>query len=142
MSKGKVRIVCGILPLPIGYVLNFMLMNINLPLFLVNMFCLLLWGFLSCKLADKEHNILIQIIQMNLAGMIMLTLGVIQVVGFGRFFSNIFGILPQMYFLPMLSIAFTIITPFVEIGTMGVTFLVEWIVMLVVSYIGIRKKIK
>ncbi|MPM24967.1 hypothetical protein SDC9_71456 [bioreactor metagenome] len=101
----------GLLPFFLGLSMNALLMrnmNLVLPYPLLGIAWLLLWGLLGCFTAGcagsvKESSFLAHIIPL-----VVLLLLLYQELILGQYWFNLGGLATQLYYLPLLNIAFTL----------------------------------
>lgn len=117
MAK-TVRLICvGILPLLAGFLLNWILSVFPIHGFVAGMVSVLLligWGYLACKLSDPDRSLLVQSVLMCAFGLVMLLLVLYQEIVLKAYWGNTFGSATQMFFLPWLTLASSVISPFVS----------------------------
>lgn len=105
----------GFLPLIVGYAMNFAL-YLPLPLsgFLLAALeagLLVLWGYLAYRLSAPGKNPVWQAFLLSAVGLVMLGLILYQNLALGQYWSGFFGVATQHYFLPVLTLVSTFVTP-------------------------------
>ncbi len=117
MAK-TVRLICvGVLPLLAGFLLNWILPVFPIHGFVAVMVSVLLligWGYLACKLSDPDRSLPMQSFFMCAFGLVMLLLVLYQELVLKAYWGNTFGLATQMFFLPWLTLASSVISPFVS----------------------------
>lgn len=138
----------GLLLILCGFILDrIILFFINgLILFLLSTVFFFLWGFPAYRVYQRDKNIFWTSAVLNGVGEIMLLLVLVQELVFEKYWFNLAGIIPRMYFLPGLSLASTIIQPVMQAVTNVLQtwpiFLLEHALMLFVSTVGCIAKQK
>ena len=129
-------ILIGLLPLGVGYLLNFyMMLNQETfpPLFIVGAVFLIVWFILSWNLNKKILETKIVLPCMNAFGLLAIILLAIQAVS-GGIQENLIGILTQMYYMPMLYFSFCF---FNWMGLFGMYFMC-FALMVLASFLGCK----
>ena len=144
MPKTCKLLLLGLVPLAAGYALNYILL-LPLPLngFLMAILeavLLFLWGHLAYRVSSPERSPLWQAFLLCAVGLVMLGLGLYQVLVLKQYWHGFFGTVSQMYFLPFLTLASTLLTPLFQL-VMPVLeiwpyYIAIWVVMFLVSCIG------
>lgn len=138
--KSLIKLFCiGILPLIVGFVMNYAILYLPIPGFvsiLLGLLFFALWGYLSFKIADSNRNPIIQALILCVFGLLMLVLLLYQELIMGEYFANLIGFASQMFFLPFLSTISSIVVPFLNVITMSPIYVVVWIAMFIISCIG------
>lgn len=141
------RLLMAVSPLAIGYGLNYVVLNFPVPGFLMNLFeiCLLFfWGYFSYHIASRERNPILQACLFCAFGFLMLLLVLFQELVLGNYWFNVFGTASQLYFLPLFSLAATVLrfslSLFVPITRIWPYCIVVWGCMFVASCVGCLKK--
>lgn len=149
MSAAKKLALCGFIPLILGYVFNFVMLNLHINgmlMLFVGAALLLLWGYLAYKVADAGKSCAIQALILNAVGLIMLLLVLYQEIVMGQYWSGFVGLAGQLYFLPLLSIASTVFTQifnlFMPVVRIWPFYVAVWICMFAAGLIGCMKKRK
>ena len=126
----------SLLPLGVGYLLNFyMMLNQDTfpPLFIVGAVFLIVWFILSWNINKKVLEMKVVLPCINAGAFLAIVLLAIQALG-GGFQENLLGILPQMFYMPMLYFSYCF---FDWMGLFGVYF-VCFVLMVLVSFLGCR----
>ena len=128
----------GVLPLLVGYLLNFLLLRLPfpLPLMLSGLVLLGLWGVLAYRLSDPGRRCFPQGLALCAFGLGMLALVLWQELALGEYWLNPVGFASQMYFLPALSAASAVMAPFLKVVTPWPLYIGEWLSLLAVSCTG------
>ncbi|MBP3485544.1 MAG: hypothetical protein J6J81_01790 [Oscillospiraceae bacterium] len=132
----------GVLPLLVGYGLNFLLLRLPfpVPLGLLGLALLGLWGVLAYRLADPGRRCLPQALALCAFGLLMLALVLFQELALGEYWQSALGFASQMYFLPALSVSAAVMTPFLSVVTTWPLYIGEWCLLLAVSCGGCALK--
>ena len=133
----------GVLPLVLGFLLNWAMMILPISrIFYILLSILLLvgWGYLSFKVSSPSSNPFIQALLMCSFGLLMLMLVLYQELVIGRYWGNLIGSGTQFFFLPWLSLASTIISPLMHTVRMWPMYVTVWIGLFISSCIGCFKK--
>lgn len=132
----------GVLPLLVGYLLNFLLLRLPfpLPLMLSGLVLLGLWGVLAYRLSDPGRRCFPQGLALCAFGLGMLALVLWQELALGEYWLNPVGFASQMYFLPALSAASAVMAPFLKVVTPWPLYIGEWALLLAVSCGGCALK--
>lgn len=131
----------GLLPLAAGWALNFAILHLSfVPLLLTNLILLILWGILSYALSSPERNPALQALLLCGVGVLMLALVLYQELVMGEYWTNLIGLTGQMYFLPTLTLSFTIFQLFPMVIRLWPCYIVCWIFMYLASLIGSWRK--
>ncbi|MDO4712061.1 MAG: hypothetical protein Q4A75_08790 [Peptostreptococcaceae bacterium] len=131
-----------------GFILNKIIMvsSDSILLFILGLGFLFLWGSLAYKIHHPGENTFTTACILNGVGSFMLVLVLVQELIVGQYSLNWSGIIPQMYFLPCLSVTSTLSKPVLGIimETIHVwpIYILEFILMLFVSLIGCEIKQK
>lgn len=140
MKKEAKLIIFGISPLFIGYILNFVIVYLPAPVFFLSIAFLVYWYYGSYKLADSDKGTILQIVMLCGFGLLDLLFLLYQEWVLGEYLGNIIAVGSQMYYLPMVSVSSSIILAFTNVGHFWSTYIVSWILMLVVSGMAVNKK--
>lgn len=139
MAK-TVRLICaGILPLILGFLLNWVLLVLPIPGFIliVQSFLLLFaWGYLAFKLSNSARNSIIQALLMCSFGFFMLILVLYQELVMKAYWGNIIGFGTQMFFLPWVTLASLLMSPFLDVITVWPMYIAIWVALFIASCIG------
>lgn len=136
--KKLVLLFLGFLPLPFGFLLNYILMsNVDMQSsMLFNIFSLVilvLWillGYLTCKLGGSSFKSLAII---HIPALCVLLLLLFQELVQHSYWFNIFGTVTQFFYLPFLNIAFDITF---WSGAMWVSYIMAFGIMLTMYAVG------
>ena len=136
-------ILWGVLPLPLGYLLNFAMWHFPLSGLLLtgtNLLLLLLWGYLAYRLSSPRGNPIRQALALCAFGLAVLALVLFQELALGRYWFNALGIASQMFFLPFLSLGFAAADPlaglFLSSMRVWPAYLAAWLLMLAAAWAG------
>ena len=142
MKHTRTLLAAGLLPLPVGYGLNFLLLHLPLPvpLWLMGAVLLGLWGLLAYRLAEPGRRSFPQAVALCAFGFWMLALVLWQELALGAYWQGPLGFASQIYFLPALSIAAAVMAPFLKVVTPWPLYIGEWVLLLAVSCGGCALK--
>jgi len=126
----------GIIPILCGFLLHYIIIYFHMVPTWLSVVLLFLWGVLAYKLFEPNDNKLIFSCMINGVGIVMLLLALFQELVLGRYWFNLAGTLPQMYFLPCLNAAEYIVLIFTGEMLFPVYHIIEFILMFVVSILG------
>lgn len=110
--KKAILFLLGLTPLVLGFLMNSWMMKNQssvLPFKLLGIIFLLFWvlvGFITCKF---ERTTLKSAIIANLPAFLMLLFILFQEIILGRYWANMFGIITQFYYLPLVNISSSIV---------------------------------
>lgn len=110
--KKVILFLLGLTPLVLGFLMNsWMMKNQNsiLPFKLIGIIFLIFWvlvGFITCKF---ERTPLKSAMIANLPGFLMFLFILFQEIILGRYWANMFGIVTQFYYLPLVNISTSIV---------------------------------
>ena len=139
----------GILPLPLGYLLNYAMWHFPLSGLLLtgtNLLLLLLWGYLAYRLSSPRGNPILQALLLCAFGLAVLVLVLFQEVVREGYWFNFVGVGSQMFFLPFLPLGFTVSNPLVSLlmSPIGMWpgYIAAWLLMLAAAWVGctLRKR--
>lgn len=119
----------GILPLLIGFLYNYVILWLPVPIFLVNLAFLILWGFLCYRVLVPGQSIPLQLLRICLFGAVMLALALYQELVNGAYFSGFWGLASQFYFLPGMSLCGALISPFLDVIRPYLFYIAEYVCM-------------
>lgn len=108
IMKKIVLLLVGFLPLLFGYLLNYLMMNGNIPLLLINIAMLIIWffvGMFSIKLVDKKIE---SLLLLNAPAFIVLLLLLFQEIVLGQYWFHPVGMATQFFYLSVLKLALSI----------------------------------
>lgn len=118
-------ILLGLVPLVLGFLMNSWMMgnqNSVLPFKIIGIIFLLFWvlvGFITC---DFERTPFKSAIIANLPAFLILLFLFFQEIILGRFWANMFGIVTQFYFLPLINLSSSIVGFFFSLIGLGIHF--------------------
>lgn len=130
-------ILLGLLPLGVGYLLNWHMMlhpDTFPPLFIVGAVFLIVWFIVSWNMNKKVLDTKVVLLFQNSGALLAMILLTIQALS-GGFWDNVMGILPQMFYMPMLYFSYCF---FDWMGLYG-TYFVCFLLMVLVSFLGCRR---
>ena len=140
-------ILLGVLPLPLGYLLNYAMWHFSLSGTLltgVNLLLLLLWGCLAYWFSSPKGNPLLQALLLCSVGLVVLVLVLFQEVVLERYWFNSVGIGSQMFFLPFISLGFTVSNPLASLLMSPIRmwpgYVAAWLLMLAAAWVGCYRK--
>lgn len=143
MKRNIALLLLGILPLPLGYALNFVILSLpssSILLSAVSIGFLLLWVLLARRVSAREGRPIVQALLLSAFGLLMLLLVLYQELVMGRYWLNLLGAAPQLYFLPLLSLGFTLsnvlIQPFLPTLEMWLVYLLAWLLLFAAGCAG------
>lgn len=139
MDRAIRLIVIGIMPLILGFVLNWLLMILPITGFfmlLLSLLFLIVWGYAAFKISSPSRNFILQAFLMCIFGLLMLILVLYQELAMGEYWGNLIGVGTQMFFLPWISLASTIIRPFMNVTRVWPLEIAIWIVLFILGCIG------
>ncbi len=153
MKKHIKTIALGLIPLAFGSFMNYA-WGLPVPQILWTILELLFfagWGWLAYRITKKGDRAMGIAVRMNAIGLIMLILVLIQELAVGQYWLNLFGLLPQFYFLSCLRPVYWLIDTVygwisrAPAGSVLATRvwaaeLLEFILMIAATYIGSRRK--
>lgn len=133
----------GVLPLLVGLLFHFILCYLPIGGFLLclmNLVLLLLWGYGAYRAADATKSPVIQALALSAFGLLMLGLGLWQELVLQRYWPNFIGFGTQLYFLPFLTLASTLVTPFSDVVRVWPMYILIWVWIFLISFIGCWQK--
>jgi hypothetical protein len=140
-------ILWGVLPLPLGYLLNYAMWHFSLSGLLLtgtNLLLLLLWGYLAYRLSSPRGNPLFQALLLCSFGLLALALVLFQELVLGQYWFNFVGTGSQMFFLPFLSLGFAVSNPLVSLLMSPIRiwpgYIAAWLLMLAAAWVGCYRK--
>ena len=145
--KNMVRLLLlGLMPLAVGYLMNYVLMLLPFPLFFGSLLPLLLWAWLSGRMADSSESALLQALLLNAFGLLMLLLVLLQELILGAYWENILGLFSQLFFLTGLPLASVLFRSLTATTSLWPFYGASWLFLYLTSLAGIlfyrRKKQK
>lgn len=129
----------GIIPLFLGFLLNWLMTILPITGFvsiLLGLLLLLVWGYCSFKLSSPTQNFILQAFSMCAFGLLLLILVLCQEIIVGAYWNNVIGFATQMFFLPWISLAAFITGPFMNVIRLWPMDMVIWISLFVISCVG------
>ena len=136
--KRIIPILIGFAPLPLGFLLNDLMINRDfLPPLLMGFLFLFAWflfGMLSIKFVTRRKE---AVLLLNTPAFLVLLLILFQEIILGRFFANIIGISSQFFYLPLMQLG-AIIVRVTGVITISGSASVAFVLMLIASYLGRR----
>lgn len=138
--KKIILVVIGLLPFPVGYFMNYLIMsdtffNKALPYGTIGLVFLLCWFLLGKVLSPLADTIKKASILAHSVALLVLILNLFQVIILKQYWANHVGVATQFYFLPLLNISFTL-TPMFH--SLSVVYIVSFSLMCVSFYLGCR----
>ena len=137
MKRTARLLLLGMLPLAVGYLRNYLLMLLPFPLFFGSLVPLLLWAWLSGKMADLSENIWMQALLLNAFGLLMLLLTLLQELLLGGYWQNVLGLFSQVFFLTGLPLASVLLRPLTATQALWPFYLASWLFLFLLSLAGI-----
>ncbi len=142
--SGSLRLLgIGVLPLLAGLLFHFILCYLPIGGFLLcfmNLVLLLLWGYGAYRAADAAKSPVIQALALSAFGLLMLALALWQELVLWQYWPNFIGFGTQLYFLPFLTLASTLVTPFSDVVRVWPMYILIWVWIFLISFIGCRLK--
>ena len=142
MPKTVTLLLLGILPLAGGFALNFM-MFLPIPGFVffpVQLALLALWGYLAYRVSAPRKSAFAQALALCAFGLAMLALVLYQELVMGEYWGNLAGFGTQMYFLPVLSVAVSVLQPFLraftEVVRVWPLYIAVWVLLFLAGLAG------
>lgn len=127
------RAVCliggGVLPLLLGFLLNWSMLAFpitGLITQLLALLFLLMWGHLSFKLSTSAKSPILQAFLMCAFGLLMLALVLYQELVMGRYWGGLVGFGTQMFFLPWISLGFLVARPLMSVVRLWPIYVLIW----------------
>lgn len=153
MKKHIKTIALGLIPLIFGFLMD-RAWTLPLPQIfwtILELLFLVGWGWLAYRIMKKEDRVMSNVVRMNAIGLIMLILVLVQELAVGQYWPNLFGLLPQFYFLSCLRPVYWLIDTvygWISRASAGSVLatrvwaaeLLEFILMIAATYIGSRRK--
>ncbi len=129
----------GLLPLAVGYLMNFVMMLLPAPLLFGSILPLMVWAWLCGRFADGRRSVPGQAALMNAPGLVMLALVLIQEIGLGAYWQNTLGLFSQLYFLTGLPLAATLLR-FLPTERIWPYYIAVWLMLFGLSLLGCWQK--
>lgn len=144
MARIAKLLLAGVVPLLAGYLLNYAIVYLQFPAFgfllvLLELVLLLLWGCMAYRITSPDRNPAVQSLLLCTLGLLMLILVVWQEMILGQYWFNLIGSASQLYFLPLLTLVSTVLTPllrFVEMIRPCYYYFFIWVILFLVSLAG------
>ena len=141
--KRILLIIIGLIPLPLGFLLNHCMMNSNsnLPTLLISIVMLVIWFFISMVSARFVSSKIETIILLNASAFLILLLNLFQEYIIGHYFMNYIGVSTQFFYLPFLSLGFTITSGISSLlasilYTTTLAYIVVFMCLILVTWLG------
>ena len=142
MKYGKLLLL-GLAPLPAGYLLDYAMTVLSLSGAAVvglGVLLPLLWGCLAFLAASPRKKPIRQALALCAFGLAALALVLFQELALGRYWGNFLGIGSQLFFLPFLSLGFSIADPvaglFLSPMRVWPGYIAAWLLMLALAWAG------
>ena len=149
MSPKVKLFLAGIMPLIVGYIMNYVIIYLPFSGVIINVIEIgffVLWGYLAYRLSDKEKNPGAQAFVMCTVGLVMLLLVLYQELIMGQYWFGYLGSATQFYFFPFLTLASTILNGIFSLlmSTIRIWpfYIMIWSGLFLTSYVGCRMKQK
>lgn len=134
-----VKIFCaGMSPLLAGILFNYLLMYLPVwsLLMLLEIVLIAAWVYLAFKVSKSGKNPFIQASLLSAFGLLMLALALFQELVMGRYWLNLIGIGPQLFFLPFVTLASLITVPFMDVIRPWPAYIVIWAGLFLTGWMG------
>ena len=141
--KRVVLLLIGFFSMPLGFLLNHIMMNVsfNLPLLLISIAMLAIWFLISMVsvkfIFTKKETILL----LNAPAFLVLILNLFQEYVLGHYWMNLAGVATQFFYLPFLGLGFTLtsglssqIANFVYTATLA--YIVVFVCLILDTFLG------
>jgi len=131
--KKAILLLIGLSPVLVGFLLNFLIMRLPMPMWFVGIIMLFIWflaGKRSVELVEKRME---AVLLLNAPAFVVLLLLLFQEIVLERYWSSIIGIATQMFYLPFLGLSFFIGSVFHRIFY---AYIFAFILLLPVSFYG------
>ena len=129
-------ILTGFLPLAMGWLINWHMMlhpDTFPPLFIIGIAVLFVWTWIARNVNKKMLNTGLVMLCQNLAGLLAIFMLAVQAVS-GGIWNNLAGILPQMFFIPVMYIG----VAFLRGAGPFLIYLVTFALMVLASFLGCK----
>ena len=145
--KRLVLIVIGLIPLPLGYLLNHLMMTVWYssipPMFLLCIAMYVIWfliSMISTRFFKKNIEL---IILLNAPAFIIMLLNLFQEYIIGHYWMNFVGASTQFFFLPFIKLAFTLTSGISSllanvVYTTTFAYIAAFVCLILVTYIGCK----
>lgn len=141
MKRNLKLALIGTIPLWVGIVINSILSVASMPIFIVSAFFMGCWCFIAYKSAIGWEYLLPQALWLNLVGLIMFALVVIQELT-GSYWVNYLGMASQLYFIPGLAFVSVLIGRMMETIVILPLYAAEMVFLFLFSLLGCWLKSK
>ncbi|WP_207644245.1 hypothetical protein, partial [Abyssisolibacter fermentans] len=134
----------GASPFALGFLLDFVMRKFDwygITILIISILFFIYWFFMGYISINYTKSVLESILIGNSFAFISIIIIIFQMIFLGRFMFNIFGILPQMFYLNSLRVT-SILSLFIPIHNMSVTFVLSFILMIAVYYFGYNMRLK
>ena len=131
--KRVLLILIGLIPLILGYLLNYLMFISMIPLFIIYFAVWIIWfiaGLISIKLVDRKTE---SILLLNTPAFLFLLLVLYQEIILSQYWPNLIGVIPQLFYTPFIYIGFRI-TPMFH--SVFYAYIASFLIMLIVSFSG------
>lgn len=135
MKQNLKLLLIGTIPLWVGIVLNSILTVASMPIFIFSAFFMGAWCFLSYKCCIGWQDLLPQALWLNLFGIIMFLLVMIQELS-GSYWMSYLGMATQLYFLPGLGFVSVLIGRLMDVITLPPLYTAEMVFLFLFSLLG------
>lgn len=138
----------SISPFIIGHLISLSIYNLNWYGRIISiisiLFCIY-WYFLGYKSYDYAKSMKESILLGHCFSIIGLCLDLFQSQVLGRYLSNIIGLFPQHFFLPMARVSLWIdrtLLFFIPVTSFTILSIISFILMIIIYYAGYRRRLK
>ena len=134
--KKALPILWGSILFPIGFIVNAFMMAGSVPVAVylaLSMATLLLWFWGGTVCYGLTDNLWMALILGNLVPLIDLMLVLLQEIVLGGYWQNLFGFATQLFYLPMLSLSFSLTSMFSRLAP---AYIVAFLLMLLAFFLG------
>jgi len=140
MKKTLLLLFAGFLPLLVGFLQNYLMVQLQIafPYFLLGLLMMSAWALLSKTLHDPAAARWKTPVLLNLPGFLFLVLAIIQELVLTSYWPGFFGLAPQFFFLPMLSLSFSLTMNFFT--TMPPAYFLSFLLMVTATLLGCKLK--
>lgn len=136
------QLLIGTVPLWVGYVLNAIITVMPIPIAFISLLLLFLWMLLCYRSCVPHRSPIAQAAYLSGFGFVMLLLVAYQTLIRGSMWVSWFGLATQIYFLPGLLPAATILSPFIKSTSMLLIMAVEMVMLFLLALTGCMLKAK
>ena len=146
--KKRTLILISALPIPLGYIMEFLIMKFawaGLMSLIISTGFFLLWIYIGQQSVSKKRPFITSLLYAHSIAIVCLALILIQHSTLQNVPQNLLGLIPQMYYLPMLYLTSSIVTPllfFIEVLRFEYFVIPAFLLMLCSFTIGYRMKLK